>query len=244
MKFGIVTTSFEPGLYILETIKSVIEQAGDFEVHYHIQDANSKDGTIEYLQSYFSYINSDAYAVPCRKFTFSYSVEKDNGMYDGINRGFEYILSQGDVDVMLWINADDKLAPIALDGLSKYFSDNPNNNWVIGRTLHLNEAGAIILNQPPHTYRVNDLQHGLHDGVNLPYVTQEACVWRSQVWDDIGPLDSSLKYAGDFEYWKRIASAGYKLESVDIDIGFHRKRKGQLSSVGAYDEEVLLVKLT
>ena len=243
MRFAIVTTSFQPGSYILETIQSVIEQAGDFEIYYHVQDAGSTDGTVEYLQGMVQSLTDEYFPIQCQKLTFSYKSEADKGMYDGINRGFKHVLDDIDADVMLWINSDDKLAPNALLNIKRYFDNNPTKDWIIGRTVHLDEQGNITINLAPYKYEINNLKNGRHDGNDLPYVTQEATVWRRSLWDKVGKLDDSLDYAGDYEYWKRLASFNYQLESVDIEVGYHRKREGQLSSIGCYSDEVRLVKL-
>lgn len=243
IKFAIVTTSFQPGEYILETLRSVIEQIGDFELNYHVQDANSTDNTVDYLQSYVEQLANLDTPIQCRKLTFSYKSESDSGMYDGINRGFRHILRNSDADIMLWINADDVLATNALANLARYFTNHPDTDWLIGRTVHLDEHSNITINIPPHRYRKQDLKAGRYDGVNLPYVTQEASAWRRAMWEKTGELDASLMYAGDFEYWMRASNNNFELISEEIEVGYHRKRPGQLSSVGYYTDELRLVKL-
>jgi GT2 family glycosyltransferase len=243
MRFAVVTPCFNPGHYLVETLQSVIAQAGDFSLHYHVQDAISSDGSIKLLQSQLEQLKSGNTPLQCRELTFSYSSEPDLGMYDGINKGFREILQRTNVDVMLWINADDKLEFNALSQLNSYFSHHPDVEWIIGRTLHLNEDSKIIFDAPPHYYRREDLARGRHNSVTLPFVTQEATVWRTCLWEHCGQLDASLRYAGDFEYWMRAARLGYDLRSIDIPIGYHRKRLGQLSSVGCYADEVKMLLL-
>lgn len=243
LKFAVVTTSYQPGEYLLETLHSVIGQGGDFELHYHVQDAGSADNTVEYLKSIAGQLANQNIPVQCKKLTFSYRSEPDHGMYDGINRGFRHILRNADADIMLWINADDVLALNALAKLAAYFTNHPNTDWLIGRTVHLDEHSNIMVNIPPHRYRKQDLQAGRHDGVVLPYVTQESCVWRRELWERTGELASSYMYAGDYEYWVRASINNFELKSEEIEVGYHRKRKGQLSSVGFYQDEIRLVKL-
>jgi GT2 family glycosyltransferase len=240
MKFAIVTTCLQPGRFLIDTLQSVIGQSGDFSLHYHVQDAGSTDGAVELLCSQAEQIERGNTPIQCRELSFSYASEPDQGMYDGINRGFRFLLKHFNANVMLWINADDTLMPGALSMLAKYFGDHPDVDWLIGRTLQQDEEGTIKINTPPHIYRRGCLSSGKHDGVGLPYVTQEATAWRRRLWEICGKLDSRLQYAGDFEYWMRAADCGFELHSVNFEVGCHRKRTGQLSAVGCYADEIRL----
>lgn len=236
MKFAIVTPSLNPGRYLMEALHSVTSQAGDFSIHYHVQDGLSTDGTVQALEGQATELANGAAEIHCREFSFSYSSEPDNGMYDAINRGFRAILARVEPDVMLWINADDCLAAGALAALHDHFHHHPECHWLIGRTIHLDDDSNVIVDVPPVLYHQKDLRRGRHDGLLLPFVTQEATAWRCGVWRDCGELSPTLRYAGDFEFWIRLAGR-YQLTSVNLAIGKHRKRKGQLSASPRYGEE-------
>lgn len=243
MKFAIVTTSLNPGQYLSQTLHSVITQAGDFSIQYHVQDAGSTDGTVELLQSQLQEIERGNSAIQCRAISFSYASEPDEGMYDGINRGFRALKRHTPADVMMWINADDLLATDGLRKLAHYFNNYPEADWVTGRTLHLNEDGVKTIDLPPHRYHRQDLLVGRHDGVTLPFITQECTAWRLGLWKQCGELNTNLKYAGDYEYWMRAAKQGFDLNSLDMRIGYHRKRFGQLSTIGCYADEIHLLNM-
>lgn len=243
MKFAVVTTSLNPGEYLTETLQSVLAQAGDFSIAYHVQDAGSTDGTIELLQSQLQEIANGNMAIECRGVSFSYASMPDQGMYDGINRGFRALKRYGEADLMFWINADDRLAHHALAGIVEYFKFHPTVDWLTGRTMQINECGETIANHLPPNYRNQDLAAGRCDGVSLPFVTQEATIWRSRLWERCGALDARLNYAGDYEYWRRAARLGFQLVSADISLGYHRKRQGQLSAIGCYRDEVKLLQM-
>ena len=243
MKFAVVTPCFNPGHYLIDALRSVVGQDGDLSLHYHVQDGGSTDGTIEILQDQERLLRCGAIPAQCRELTFSYASEPDNGMYDAINRGFRHILGQGEPEAMLWINADDKLAPGALARIAAYLDRRPDVDWLIGRTLLLDAQGRTTFSRPPIRYRSQNLAAGRHNGDCLPYVTQEATAWRSRLWKQCGELDASLRYAGDFEYWVRAAQQGFALHSEDMMVGYHRKRPGQLSTIGCYADEIRLVLL-
>ena len=173
--------------------------------------------------------------------SFSYASEPDQGMYDGINRGFRQLLNKHQAaDAMLWINADDKLAPDALARVAAHLNAYPEIDWIIGRTIHIDESDNEIANHPSDNVRNQDIAAGKCDGIAYSYITQEACVWTTRLWKKCGELDARLKFAGDFEYWQRAAMLGFINEQIDASIGLHRKHSNQLSSLGGYREEVSL----
>ena len=70
MKFGIVSPSFDSVSYLMDTIQSIITQAGDFSLHYHVQDASSSDGTVTMLQRLKEDLQCGIRPVQCRSFNF------------------------------------------------------------------------------------------------------------------------------------------------------------------------------
>src|SRR5687767_1459596 len=111
--FVIVTPSLNSARFINETIHSVVSQAGDFSVRYHIQDGGSSDDSLQLIEKWDALIKSGALPMACKRLSFTYSSERDSGLYEAINRGFESTGVRDD-DCMGWINADDVLAPGAL----------------------------------------------------------------------------------------------------------------------------------
>lgn len=84
MRFSIITVCYNSEATIEDTIKSVLMQDfKDFE--YLVVDGNSKDGTVAILEKY--------------KDRIRYISEKDNGIYDAMNKGLK--LAQGEIIGML-----------------------------------------------------------------------------------------------------------------------------------------------
>ncbi len=90
-KISIVTPTFNQGNFIEESILSVIEQQYP-NLEYIIMDGGSTDNTIEIIKKYESQL------------TYWVS-QKDNGMYDALNRGFKRATGE----IMGWLNSDDLL---------------------------------------------------------------------------------------------------------------------------------------
>ena len=98
-KISIITVCFNSVETIEETICSVITQSySNFE--YIIIDGGSSDGTLDILLKYKKYITKII-------------VEKDNGIYDAINKGI--LLSTG--DIIGCLNSDDSFTNNSIIGL-------------------------------------------------------------------------------------------------------------------------------
>ena len=75
---SIITVCRDPGREIVKTIESVLAQDySDFE--YIIQDGGSSDGTLDIIEKYRPLFNKNGISL-------SLVSEKDNGIYDGMNR--------------------------------------------------------------------------------------------------------------------------------------------------------------
>src|SRR2546421_11161603 len=100
MLTSIVTPSLNCGQYILRNITSVREQKfNPNELEHWIIDGGSRDQTVEILRN-----QKDVKWVS----------EPDNGLSDAVNKGIR--LSQG--DWIIWLNADDELAPGAIEAVA------------------------------------------------------------------------------------------------------------------------------
>ena len=145
MKFWIVTPSYNQLGWIKMCIASVADQGGDgVEVHHHVQDALSEDGTPEWLDHYAQDVkksnSENNRAQPA--YTFSYSSEKDDGMYDAINRGWK--LAAKDVDVVAHLNCDEQYLPGALQMVAEYLSRNSEKNVVLADMVVVDINGDYI----------------------------------------------------------------------------------------------------
>jgi glycosyltransferase involved in cell wall biosynthesis len=236
--FVLVTPSYNLNKFIEQTIYSVVGQAGNFSIRYHVQDGGSSDGTLEILEKWKRLLSSEFFPKFCRDVSFTYSVESDSGMYDAINRGFKSVLQEQRPCVMSWINADDFLLPGALAAVSSYFEQNRSAQFVGGRGAlvciegFMAEIGAI------RGKSMAEIADGCFDGRSNGCIQQEGTFWRSELWERAGGLNASLKYAGDFDLWRRFAHIA-EYHTLDTITGIHRKREGQLSSnMTAYYAEV------
>lgn len=183
-RIAIVTPSYNQAQYLDATIESVVSQNYP-NLHYHVQDGASIDGTTDLLKS--------------RCEGISWKSEPDSGQSNAINLGFAGV----DSEIMAYLNSDDMLLPGTLAYVANYFMSHPHVDIVYGHRVFVDreglEVGRAVL--PPH------------DGPTLQYadyIPQETMFWRRRVWDRVGPIDEGFHYAMDWDFILRAQAAGCK----------------------------------
>ena len=117
MKISIVTPTFNRACFLDAAIESVLSQEGGFEIEYIIQDGGSGEDVLDILREWDRRVKSKEFLPKCKSIDFRYFVEKDEGMYDAINKGF----ARSSGEIMAWINSDDFYLPHAFKTLVQIF---------------------------------------------------------------------------------------------------------------------------
>ena len=94
MKISLITACYNSASTIRTAIESVLAQKG-VDLEYIIVDGGSKDGTLDIIREYSTCSTCSTW--------LKYISERDNGMYDAINKGIK--MATGDIVGIL--NADD-----------------------------------------------------------------------------------------------------------------------------------------
>ena len=224
------------------TIYSVVTQSmGDFIIRYHVQDAGSTDGTLECLKKWNKRLNprsSQSIHDHYGNIIFSYSSEPDNGMYDAITRGFAYIQPSSPNAIMSWINADDILVYGSLSTILKVFRKYPQIHWITGHNSLIGYQDEIVgYNDEPKPTEF--IKSGICDGQNWRFVQQEGTFFRKHLWDEVGGFNKKLKYAADWDLWRRFAREA-ELVHFPGPLAAFRLRPGQISgtNINAYRDEI------
>ena len=234
----IVTPSYNASGTIERTIQSIINLQDVDYLRYHIQDGVSSDGTQDIIKKIDTIIKKNP--VKYGHIDFSWSSEKDNGMYDAIAKGFQK-MSIPDDAFMGWINADDILFPDALKKIFEVITTLQNIQWIGGRHCIIDEDDIIITKGGSNIFYPQFLlKNGCCDGKNWYYIQQEGSFWRKTLWDATGGLNIDLRYAGDWDLWRRMALHAPFIY-CPFFTGAFRKRLGQLSSHSGYQDEINLL---
>ena len=221
-KIAVVTPSFNQRPYLATTLDSVLSQAG-VDLTYLVQDGGSTDGSVELLQQYTGRLTA-------------WESAPDHGQAEAVAKGFA-CTTGGPDDVMAWLNSDDVYLPGALAFVADYFARHPNVDVVYGQRVlideHTQEVGRWFL--PPHDddlLRLND------------YVPQEAMFWRRRLWDRVGGLNPSFKFAMDWDLLLRFQAAGARIRRVPYFLACFRihdaqKTSAQMESLGHQEIDTL-----
>lgn len=175
MRFSVITPSFRSSRWLRLCIASIADQG--VNVEHIVHDAESDDGTLEWLLG------------DRRVKTF---VEKDNGMYDAVNRG----LKKSTGEICAYLNCDEQYLPGALKKVEKYFEENPAVEIVFGDVIIINPEGEFLCHRKsllplkPHSMVSNNLS-----------ILTCATFFRRSVIEKRGLFfDSSLRDLGDADW--------------------------------------------
>ena len=140
MKFWIVTPSYNQLRWLKLCVASVADQATELEepirVHHHIQDAQSTDGTPEWLAEHI------ARQAVTSNYQLTFVSAADEGMYDAINRGWK--MASDDVDVIAHLNCDEQYLPGALKTIAEFFTAHQKADVVLADMIVVDNEGAYI----------------------------------------------------------------------------------------------------
>lgn len=226
----IVTPSFNAEATLSRTIHSVVSQAGDFDIYYHVQDGDSGDGTVALLKRWEHAVAEGAVPLSCRSLTFTWDSRPDNDMYHALALGFSRFSPRAE-DWMSWINADDVLLPTALPLLTRIDGDESVSrriDWVTGAAATCSEGCQNGFADRFHAAEL--IVRGIADGTHWGYVQQEGTFFRRRCWDAVDGAHafSGLRYAGDWNLW-RLMAAEHTLYQSAYSLALFSSHPAQLS---------------
>lgn len=175
-RISIVTPSYNQGLYIEETIRSVLLQ-GYPNLEYIIMDGGSTDETVDIIQKYELWLTHWVSA-------------PDGGQVRAINAGLNH--SSG--EILNWLNSDDYLLQGALFIVAAGFRMHSGVDIFIGSNKNVWRTAN---NQKFETSITPDLNRPWVYRYGIAGVPQDASFFSKRVWEMVGPLDFSLDYVFD-----------------------------------------------
>jgi len=188
VRFGIVTPTLNAERYLEATLRSIWSQASDEIVIDHVLvDGGSTDGTTKVAEAF-----------PTRVVVAT----DDQGMYDAINRGLSMV--QG--EVVGYINADDEIAPGALAAAAKAFVDHADARWLMGKREFIDGEGAAFAWMQPVPFTLRS-----YLGLGWSCVPQETVWMRRELFDEVGPFDTTFRNTGDYDMYARCRRASKPL---------------------------------
>jgi glycosyltransferase involved in cell wall biosynthesis len=185
---SIVTPSYRRSAWLRLCIASVDDQS--VEVEHIVQDAESDDGTLDWLP---------------RDPRVKVFVEKDRGMYDGINRG----LRRASGEVLAYLNCDEQYLPGALVAVAGFFEQHPLIDVLFGDVVIVDADGRYLYHRKMQT----PLKY--HTWTCHLSTLSCAMFFRRRVVSGYEMLfDPHLRDVGDGEWMVRLLQRGVRMAAL------------------------------
>ncbi|MCE2741181.1 MAG: glycosyltransferase [Sphingobacteriales bacterium] len=215
---SIITPSFNQGKWLEETILSVLNQSYP-HIEYIIIDGGSTDNSKQIIEKYAGQLTY-------------WQSQPDGGQADALNIGFK----KAKGDIIAYLNADDLLEPKAVEGIIHAYEVNQEFSIYYGKCKTIDAQGKLLEEGNGNQVYFKDLAK---DGM-LPNMYQPACFFNRAYLRRDSFVDSSLKYAFDYELILFLASTKSIL-FLNRDMAsyrVHTESKSYLYKIDAYKEKL------
>jgi glycosyltransferase involved in cell wall biosynthesis len=207
-RITIVTPSFNQGVYLEETIRSVLLQRYP-NLEYHVIDGGSTDGSVAIMRKYERWLTS-------------WVSERDSGQSEAINKGFNCASGE----IFNWLCSDDLFAPGALASVAHAFAANPTAGAVVGSCRcqyddapekdHTAASSIDLVQRAPYGFAI----------------WQPSCFFRRSLIARPFVVREDLHYCMDRELWCYLQSRQTQWHGLDETLSINRFTGDNKSLVG------------
>lgn len=176
----VITPAYNQGIFLRETIESVLSQ--DYpNIELYVINDGSTDDTEKILQEYTGRIK--------------WETHKNMGQTPTINKGWR--LTNG--EIITWLNSDDTYLPGAVRKAVDYLQKHPETGVVYGDTILTSADGTPV--GKSRTFPVFDYKNFVEQCDNT--IVQPSSFIRRDVVRKVGELDPKFYYFMDWDLWLR-----------------------------------------
>ncbi|HEV8000648.1 MAG TPA: glycosyltransferase [Planctomycetaceae bacterium] len=190
-EISVITPCFNAVRHLRDAIESVAGQRG-VRVEHIVVDADSKDGTLEILKQF-----------PAVRWIS----EPDRGQSDAFNKG----LAMARGPLIGWLNADDVYEPGAIARVVQFFREYSDAVLLNGHLVRVDPAGKPLEFLPARSSRF----WLRHFWLKWYWLNHPSTFYRKSLFDEVGPIDISLHYAMDYDFYLR-ASLRHEFHDIDL----------------------------
>jgi glycosyltransferase involved in cell wall biosynthesis len=180
-QISVVTPSYNQGKFLSATLESVLGQ-GYPALEYLVMDGGSEDNSVEVIRKRESELRF-------------WRSERDRGQAAAINEGFARCSGM----IFGWLNSDDLYTPGTFSEVAAILaaiSDQPAVMYGGCELFNDNKQSCEV--RPAIPFDLELLQV-------TDYLDQPSVFWTRAAWELVGPLDESLHYAFDWDWFLRAA---------------------------------------
>lgn len=156
-------------------------------------------------------------------------LEPDYGPADGLSKGFA--ACDADIDILGYLNSDDRFTPGALDFVAQYFANHSEIDLLLGAIRMIDSKG------------IPALRGRAPDHLNIPrfvagacFAWQQATFFRRQVFERAGGFNPQNQACWDGELVLDMALAGARIGYANTILGDFRIHSASLTGSGRQAE--------
>jgi glycosyltransferase involved in cell wall biosynthesis len=208
-KISIITPSYNQSQFIEKTLRSV-QQQGYRNLEHLVIDGASTDGSVQLLERLS--------ALPGWGH-LTFLSEPDDGQSAALNKGFR--MATG--DIVGWLNSDDLYRANCFDTVVRAFEQFPEADVIYGDATWIDECGKCL-----RIRREIDFSRFILAYHRVLYIPTTSTFFRRRVFDEGNFLDPQYHYAMDYDFFLRLAQAGYCFRHVPVllaDFRMHNASK-------------------
>lgn len=207
IQVSIITPTYNSEKYLEETILSVVNQTYN-NIQYIIIDGGSTDNTLNIIEKYKDKIDI-------------FISERDNGMYDAINKGLKMATGQ----LVAYINSDDLYNDEnVLSNIVDFFEENKDIDWAYSDFYSINEKNEII-----SKHKVPKVNYKEFIASDWSYIPQPTSIWRRKIIDEGVRFDCKYRMASDYKFFLTLVR-DYNVKKTTFNIAKFRIHEESLSS--------------
>lgn len=182
MKMSIITVCYNSEKYINSAIESLLAQTYK-DIEYIIIDGGSKDNTVNLIKQFEPAFNGK----------LKWSSEKDNGLYDAMNKGIQKATGE----VIGLINSDDLFCDdFAIEKVMNVFKRNNKLDSVYADLFYVSQNDTDKIVRRWITGSQKPFKNGWHPAHPTFYI-------KRKVYENFGYFNLDFKLAADFEIMLR-----------------------------------------
>lgn len=210
-KISIVTPSYNQGIFLEETLRSVLLQNYP-NLEYIVMDGGSKDKSLPIIKKYAPWLTH-------------WVSEKDEGQSDAINKGL--VLCNG--EIFNWINSDDLYLPGALYKVGKAYIKNKFDVFA-AYSHHFNGSYENICLKNDRV----PLSKTIEETIAYRWYSQIGTFYRTDIFKHFNGVNVDKKYVMDIDLWlKYLLAKGNQKKVVLSDEVVALFRIHDLSKTGS-----------
>ncbi|WP_139903730.1 glycosyltransferase family 2 protein [Clostridium thermarum] len=186
----VVTVCYNSEKTIRDTFESLLNQTNK-NFDYIVVDGKSTDNTLNIIKEYLPKFDG----------RMRYISEKDNGIYDAMNKGIS--LCSGDYIGI--INSDDWYETDAIENIINSINDNPEVDLFYGLIRLIKDGKEYMIRRNNYDF-INEM-NGL--------IQHPTCFVKRKVYDKYGVFNTKYKISADLDLMLRLVNNGVKYKPID-----------------------------